>query len=261
MNHSFKKIRPATAKASISFALTIVMSLSAHGQTVTQSATNPNQLTSAAPLPPNYKTIFENPDLLVMHVHYGAHEFVPMHDHPAVATMFVYLNDSGEVDITHEGPNAFTAQRPPTHTGAFRIAPAMAERHSVTSHSDTDSEFLRVELKRIPPDDIKKVFRGEVPDTLIPRSEAPTTLIPSNNTEFEDRAIRVERIVCGADCVVHSLLNRSLLIAITPSSIDNEKLNPGDVRFFPALKKGDKLHMSHLSPNGQFLRVSLLYPE
>jgi hypothetical protein len=39
--------------------------------------------TTIATLPDNYKTIFENQDLLVMHVHYGAHEFVPMHDHSA----------------------------------------------------------------------------------------------------------------------------------------------------------------------------------
>src|ERR1700755_776662 len=52
-----------------------------------------------APLPPNYKTILNNTDVQVMHVHYGAHEFVPMHDHPAVSTMYVYLNHSGEVDL------------------------------------------------------------------------------------------------------------------------------------------------------------------
>jgi hypothetical protein len=103
------------------------------------------------PLPPNYKTIFENSDVLVMRVHYGAHEFVPMHDHPSVSTLYVYLSDSGVVDIMHEGPNGLTVHRPPTHIGAFRIAPGLAERHSVRNVSDTDSDsdFLRVELKRI----------------------------------------------------------------------------------------------------------------
>src|SRR5271154_2724890 len=109
--------------------------------------------TSPAPLPPNYKTTFQNADVLVMRVHYGAHEFVPMHDHSAYPTLYVYLNDSGEVEIKHEGPDGFTVTRPPTHTGASRISPGMAERHSVTSHSDTASDFLRVELKHIPPTD------------------------------------------------------------------------------------------------------------
>jgi len=210
-------------------------------------------LIAQAPLPPNYKTIFENPDLLVMHVHYGAHEFVPMHDHPAVATMFVYLNDSGEVDITHEGPNAFTAQRPPTHTGAYRIAPAMAERHSVTSHSDTDSEFLRVEFKRFPPTDLKQPVRGE----------APTSPTPGIHAEFRDAALRVDRIFCAANgpCSVPPTSVRSLLIAIQSTNLQTptgeRHLEAGQVVWLPANSKGPFT----LSPAAQCLRVSLLYPE
>jgi hypothetical protein len=78
--------------------------------------------TAIATLPDNYKTIFENPDLLVMHVHYGAHEFVPMHDHSAYPTVYVYLNNSGEVEIACEGPNAFKVVRPPTQAGHFALA-------------------------------------------------------------------------------------------------------------------------------------------
>ena len=59
----------------------------------------------SAKLPPNYKTTLDNPDVIVMKVHYGPHEFVPMHDHTAFPTVYVYLNDSGEVEIKHEGPN------------------------------------------------------------------------------------------------------------------------------------------------------------
>ena len=43
----------------------------------------------AQSLPPNYQTTFENSDIIVMHVHYGAHEFVPMHDHSAYPTVYV----------------------------------------------------------------------------------------------------------------------------------------------------------------------------
>jgi len=54
-----------------------------------------------APLPPNYKVILDNESVLVQRVHYGPHELVPLHDHPAVATVYVYLNHSGVVDIAH----------------------------------------------------------------------------------------------------------------------------------------------------------------
>jgi hypothetical protein len=203
-------------------------------------------------LPPNYKTTFQNPDILVMHVHYGAHEFVPMHDHSAYPTLYVYLNDSGEVDIKHEGPDGATVTRPPTHTGAFRISPGMAERHSVTSRSDTPSDFLRVELKRIPPSDLKQVFRGE----------APAQLVPGTRTEFQDDALRVERIVCPAEasCSIPTGGARSLLIAIAPMQVRTAAgrrfLKPGDVVWVAE----DEATAPQLSAGGHCLRVSLLYP-
>ena len=145
-----------------------------------------------ATLPGNYKTIFGNPDVLVRHVHYGAHEFVPMHDHSAYPTVYVYLNNSGEVEITHEGPKAFNVVRPPTHTGAFRISPSVVERHSVTNLSDITSDFLRIELRRIPPSDLKKAFRGDV----------PSPLSPGKHTGIRDTALEINRIVCPARTVL-----------------------------------------------------------
>lgn len=207
----------------------------------------------SATLPPNYKTIFQNRDLLVMHVHYGPHEFVPMHDHSAYPTVYVYLNDSGQVEIAHEGPNAEKVVRPPTHTGAFRIGPSMAERHSVTNLSGTPSDFLRVELKTISVTDLKKVFRGEV----------PSPLLPGTHTEFEDPALRIDRIVCPAQtpCSATPATARSLLVAITPQRIETstatKSLRVGDV-FWLSGKDDDALHVS---PGAQCLRITLLYPE
>ena len=40
------------------------------------------------PLPKNYQTILDNSDVLVMRVHYGPHEKVPVHNHPAIPTVF-----------------------------------------------------------------------------------------------------------------------------------------------------------------------------
>src|ERR1700761_800259 len=157
------------------------------------------------PLPPNYKTILNNTDVQVMHVHYGAHEFVPMHDHPAVSTIYVYLNHSGEVDLIHEGPGAVTAHRPPTQPGAFRIAPGIAERHSVQSNSDTPSDFLRVELKRIPLPDMAE--QGV-------RVTAPADPQPGTHTDFRNGEIRIDRIICPetAACKPLDANYRALLI-------------------------------------------------
>jgi hypothetical protein len=208
--------------------------------------------TAATPLPGNYKTIFENPDVLVMHVHYGAHEFVPMHDHSAYPTVFVYMNDSGEVAIDHEVPKGFRVVRPPTHTGAFRIGPSMAERHSVTNLSDIPSDFLRVELKSIPLTDLKEDFRGH----------APSPLLPGTHTEFHDAALRIDRIVCPSDnaCSAPPAAARSLLVAITSQQIQTtagkRSLELGDVMWLSA--NDDKT--LRLSAGAQSLRITLLDP-
>jgi len=208
--------------------------------------------TSSAKLPPNYKTTLDNPDVIVMKVHYGPHEFVPMHDHTAYPTVYVYLNDSGEVEIKHEGPNG-VMRRPPTHTGAFRIAPGATERHSVTNLSDTASDFLRIELKRISPDDLKKVFRGEAP-------ARPVTA--GTRVEFQDSAIRVERTACPANatCALAPAVTRSLLVPIHDTHLEmngaDHPLHAGDVVWLRA----NAPNVPRLSAGAECLRVVLLYP-
>jgi hypothetical protein len=159
------------------------------------------------PLPPNYKVILDSSDVLVQRVHYGPHEFVPMHDHPAATTVYVYLNDSGVVDITHEGPAGSTVHRPPTHAGAFRISPGNFERHSVQNTSDLPSDFLRIELKNIPPGSITSDFRGPAPGQ---------PYISGTSIVFERPGIRIERIVCASpeDCVIPAEKLPSLIARI-----------------------------------------------
>jgi len=206
-----------------------------------------------SPLPKNYKTILNNKDLLVMRVHYGPHEVVPMHDHSAYPTVFVYLNDSGPVRIDHEPPASFSVTRPPTHTGAFRIAPGMTERHSVTNLSELPSDFLRVEIKTIPPADLTEVTRGEV--------ESP--LLPGTHIEFQDTALQIDRIVCPptVGCEATPTQARSILIPTTDLKMqgptEKHSLTPGQVEWLPVNAKKPL----QLSPGAQALRISLLYPQ
>jgi len=201
------------------------------------------------PLPKNYKTTFENADVLVMRVHYGPREFVPMHDHSAYPTVYVYLNDSGEVEIRHEG-NGPVVKRPPTHAGAFRVAPGVAERHSVTNLGDVPSDFLRVELKRTAAEGLKKMFRGEAPGQ---------PLVAGTRTEFQDAAIRVERTICSenAVCVFPAAGARSLLIAVTASRVElrgaEHWLKAGDVMWM-----ANGAESPHLGAGAQCLRVVLV---
>jgi quercetin dioxygenase-like cupin family protein len=140
-------------------------------------------------LPPNYTTILENPAFRVIRVHYGPHEKVPVHDHPDTPTVYVYLNNSGPVRITHEEKDGTQSSlvRPPTHTGAFRVSPGMLERHSIENLSDIPSDFLRVELLGVRLGDKALEFRGPAPADLTHNLTA---------TEFSSPKLTITRILC-----------------------------------------------------------------
>ena len=96
-------------------------------------------------LPPNYQTILDNPDVLVMRVHYGPHEFVPMHDHSAYPTVYVYLNDSGEVRIDHEPPKRLL-RHPSAHPR--RSLPRRARHERTPQHHQPKRPPLRLPARR-----------------------------------------------------------------------------------------------------------------
>ena len=178
-------------------------------------------------LPQNYKVVLDNADVRVIRAHYGPHERVPVHDHPGVATVFVYLSDAGKVRIDHDGDGAESVVRPPTVRGSYRVAAALAERHSIENLGDQPSDFLRVELKRVTLA-MKEPFRGK----------APTTLVGGDVVEFEAPGVRVERIVCvgTAACAVKAEVAGSVLVGfgaagLTVGSGKSERLEDGAVRW------------------------------
>lgn len=181
-------------------------------------------------LPPNYRTIFENAQVAVIHVHYGPHEKIPVHEHSTDPTVYIYLSDSGPVRFTHYEGGAGVLTRPPLKAGAFRVSPGRRERHSVENLGDIPSDFLRVELRSVPFHTLE-AFRGEAPEEL---SHA------SSKREVDTPFLKIDRFVCvGA---TPCLLNKepdALLVAITPSDIHwvglrSAHLAAGDVQWIPA---------------------------
>jgi hypothetical protein len=174
-----------------------------------------------AAFPNNYRKVLENADVVVLRVHYGPHETVGVHDHSDHPTVYVYLNDSGPVRFVHEPENVILT-RPPTHTGAYRVSPGRRERHSIVNLTDKSSDYLRVELKKVPLGSLKHEFRGS----------APETLVQGTKVEFEDPALRIERVVCdaGATCALPVDNSPSVLVAFSPSELMERKR----AKVFPA---------------------------
>ncbi len=182
---------------------------------------------SSSTLPPNYKTILENTSFKIIRVHYGPHEKISVHDHPDTPTVYVYLNHSSPVRISHEEEaKPFSIVRPPTQKGAFRVSPGRIERHSIENLGDLESDFLRVELLGVRLGDDTPEFRGPAPDDL------------SHNlskTEFSSPRLLIRRIICAekAPCSIPASSARSVIVALSGSAIvgDGQKttLDLGDV--------------------------------
>lgn len=208
-------------------------------------------------LPKNYKVVFDNPDITVLRAHYGPHEKIPMHNHPSYPTVFIYLNDSGVVRISHsdsDGGKVTPIDRPPTHGGAFRIAPGHTERHSVENLADVPADSVLVELKALPPEAISKEFRGPAPEQPL-RSGATTV--------FDSSALRIERVICdpGATCTLDARPAPSVLIAVTPVALFGDVQSQMLTLEQPSsrLGTGQKAGMRSLGPvPAQVLRLELL---
>jgi Tfp pilus assembly protein PilF len=141
--------------------------------------------------PAAYKTTFENEYVKVQRVHYAPRVKLPEHDHTALATAYVYLNDAGPVVYKHFNVNYGAVTRPAVKAGSFRLYKGVKETHEVESLSDTPSDFLRVEFKTEPgkePNSLRgKFFREDVP--------------PGENwqkVQFENEQVRITRLVCAA---------------------------------------------------------------
>ena len=164
-------------------------------------------------LPDSYRLDLENEWVRVVHVHYAAHAKLPLHDHPTVPTAYVYLNDAGPVLFKHVGLTYSVIGRPATVAGAVRLARAVQEVHEVENPGDTPSEFLRVELKRMPDD---PPLRGRLYPEAHPTGENVAKV------QFENDHLRVTRRACAPEipCDLSPGAGLpALLVALTPGRV------------------------------------------
>jgi hypothetical protein len=83
-------------------------------------------------------------------VTYGPLEKLPVHDHSAKPTVYVYLSDSGPVRFSRVEQPPFSLVRPAETAGSFRFSPGRLEKHEVENLGQIPTEFLRVELTLLP---------------------------------------------------------------------------------------------------------------
>jgi hypothetical protein len=130
--------------------------------------------------PKNYRLELENDWVRVSRAMFAPGDKLPVHDHPARPTVFVYLTDGGPIRFTHIQPE-FTAERPAVREGGIRFHTGAEETHVVEYLGDAPSEYLRIELKTERPDKKSQHVR----------------MARDDRRPFENSQIRVSRSLCA----------------------------------------------------------------
>ncbi len=131
--------------------------------------------------PKNYRLELENDWVRVSRAMFAPGDKLPVHDHPARPTVFVYLSDGGPIRFTHVQPQ-FTVERPAVREGAIRFHTGAKETHVVEYLGAEPSEYLRIELKTERPDKKPQHIR----------------IAADDQTPFENSQIRISRPACAA---------------------------------------------------------------
>jgi len=130
--------------------------------------------------PDNYRLEFDNEFVRVIRATLAPRDHVPVHQHPTLPTVYVYLTDAGPTRFTHITPS-YTIERGPVRAGGIRYnRNAHIETHVVDNLTDKPSAYLRIELKTTP----------DSPHPDIRRS-------PDEAAPIEDAQVRISRHVCA----------------------------------------------------------------
>jgi quercetin dioxygenase-like cupin family protein len=131
--------------------------------------------------PKNYRLEFENDSVRVSRAMFAPGDKLPVHDHPAYPTVFVYLTDGGPIRFTHIQP-VFTVERLAVKAGAIRFHTGATETHIVEYLGSSASEYLRIELKTERPDKTRQHIR----------------IAADDQKPFENSQLRIARSQCAA---------------------------------------------------------------
>lgn len=161
-------------------------------------------------LPETYKVQFENEWVRVLRVHLAGGAKLPVHDHPKVNVVYVYLNDADEVIFRHErGPGTIT--RPAVKARSYRLSSGGDETHAIENTSPNASDYVRLDLKSA---------RGRAARR---RGPAPTPKTDNAaDIEFTDGTLRITRITIGPGKSMELNTTASepaLLIALTDTQL------------------------------------------
>jgi hypothetical protein len=137
--------------------------------------------------PQAYRLQSENEWVRVVRVRYAPHERIVAHDHNPTAAAYVYLNDGGPVVFNHLDQEYGAVTRGATKAGSFRIHFGIQELHDVVNTSDLPSEFLRVEFKTEPKNELS--LKGRFFREAYPEGENVEKM------HFDNEQVRITRLI------------------------------------------------------------------
>lgn len=162
-----------------------------------------------------YQLQFENDLVRVERVRYAPYARLPVHAHPRVPTVYVYLTDGDEVTFRHradDGRLMAVGRRPKTRARSFRLDRGFAEQHEVLNPSPRPSEFLRVMFHAERPSSTWQPLRFPAPE--------PGATGSGKHLEFENDHVRIWRLAIAPGRRLDlAASSDSLIVALTPARL------------------------------------------
>jgi len=183
------------------------------------------------------KVEFENDDIRVVRLHYGPHEKIGMHEHPArlavcVAGGFERVSYAdGTVSELHPAAGDFFWSEP--------------RRYAVENGSDEPLEFVEVELKHAKTPGVPVAVKPQPEFAEAPKDPIPVQLEPHHHPRFENQYVRVLEVLIppGVATFFHKHIYDSVAIVIANGASQNQvfgkdwdaagPMAAGRVRFTP----------------------------
>ena len=152
--------------------------------------------------PKNYRLEFENDSVRVSRALFAPGDKLPVHNHPANPTVFVYLTDGGPIRFTHVEP-AFTVEREAVQAGGIRFHTGATETHIVEYLGDAPSQYLRIELKTERPSKKTQHIR----------------IAADEPGPFENGQLRISRFQCPAQSQCAAPEFRAVVVTLNDRSV------------------------------------------
>lgn len=186
------------------------------------------------------KVEFENDHVRILRMHYGPHDRLEMHSHPAKAEVQV---TDGSVRIST--PDGQSRDDPGSAGEFFWLEPT---RHAVENLGNAPLEIIEIEMKKAIAPSVSAVAPQHALSQALAKEPVPVQDEPHHRWEFENQYVRVLDVVLapGESTLFHTHSHDSIAVRLNEATVQRQNLGkewepaskvmPGEVNYAEGAK-------------------------